>query len=250
MSPRRPRRSVASGITSSGEMLPRLTDGPNSLMNHACAAFDGASKTIVGRPDPHRDLADQLRPHASRRVEDPRGAALPRLCDHLPRAGRQLLVHPLHPLVDGVFDRRVLRADLGEDREVAREVGDQLELALARDVDGAVRDLNVGQPEFPEPALVLVEPVLGVDDLEERAADHDRLPVERRRSCCARLLRHRGCAPAEFDDRDVVAGRPRARPPTPAGRDPCRARASGRGGDQRRAKSSFSLSWAAVWTSW
>ena len=37
----------------------------------------------------------------------------------------------------------VLRADLGEHGEVAREVGDQLELSLARDVDRAVGDLDV-----------------------------------------------------------------------------------------------------------
>ena len=31
-------------------MLPRLTDGPNSVMNHTCAALDGASKTTCSVP--------------------------------------------------------------------------------------------------------------------------------------------------------------------------------------------------------
>src|SRR5262249_50297355 len=70
------------------------------------------------------DLADQLRAHAPRRVEDAGGAAFPRLGDHLPRAGLQLVAEPLRPLVDRVLDAGVLRADLGEDGELAGEVGD------------------------------------------------------------------------------------------------------------------------------
>src|SRR5215210_3058915 len=50
VSPRSPRRSVSSGITSSGGMLPRLTDGPNSFTNHACDALFGASKTTLSVP--------------------------------------------------------------------------------------------------------------------------------------------------------------------------------------------------------
>ena len=95
----------------------------------------------------HRDLADQLGAHAAGRVEDAGGAALARLGDHLPGAGGELLVQPPHPLVGRVLDGRVLRAHLGEDGEVAREVGDQLELTLAWDVDRAVRDLDVRDPE-------------------------------------------------------------------------------------------------------
>src|SRR5437667_7225107 len=45
VSPRSPSRSVSSGITSSGGMLPRLTLGPNSFTNQACDSFVGASKT-------------------------------------------------------------------------------------------------------------------------------------------------------------------------------------------------------------
>src|SRR6266487_524128 len=45
VSPRRPSRSVSSGITSSGGMFPRLTFGPNSFTKQACDSFVGASKT-------------------------------------------------------------------------------------------------------------------------------------------------------------------------------------------------------------
>ena len=66
----------------------------------------------------------------------------------LPGAGGELLLDPLHPLVRGEDDLGVLRADLGEDGEVAGEVGDQLELPLARDVDRAVGDLDVVDAEL------------------------------------------------------------------------------------------------------
>src|SRR5262249_14386073 len=45
VSPRSPRRSVSSGITSSGGMFPRFTPGPNWRTNQACELFVGASKT-------------------------------------------------------------------------------------------------------------------------------------------------------------------------------------------------------------
>src|SRR5438477_318138 len=44
VSPRRPRRRVSSGITSSGGMLPRLTFVPKCLMNQAWLSFVGASQ--------------------------------------------------------------------------------------------------------------------------------------------------------------------------------------------------------------
>src|SRR5205823_1581382 len=77
--------------------------------------------------------------------------------DHLPGAGRELLLDPLDPLVRGVHDVGVLRSDLGEHGEVAGEVSDQLELALARQVDDAVRDLHMRQAELLQPAFVLVD---------------------------------------------------------------------------------------------
>src|SRR6476646_6619070 len=78
------------------------------------------------------DLADQLGAHAAGRVEDARGAAFARFGDDLPRARVQLFAQPLDPLGRGVLDRGVLRADLGQDGEVALEVRNQLELALER----------------------------------------------------------------------------------------------------------------------
>src|SRR4051812_46582377 len=91
----------------------------------------------VGRADDVRDLADQLGTHAAVGVEDPGGASLAGLGDHLPGACLELLVQPARPVGDAVLDRRVLRPHLGEHGEVAREIGDQLQLAVARDLDRA-----------------------------------------------------------------------------------------------------------------
>src|SRR5437764_3784572 len=44
-SERSPRRSVSSGMTSSGGMFPRFTSGPRWRMNQACWSFCGASKS-------------------------------------------------------------------------------------------------------------------------------------------------------------------------------------------------------------
>ena len=49
-------------------------------------------------------------------------------------------------------DLGVLGADLREDGEVAGEVADQLELLVARDLDRAVGDLDVGEAVLDEPA--------------------------------------------------------------------------------------------------
>src|SRR5207248_1879932 len=124
------------------------------------------------------DLRDQARAHLTVLPEDARGATLACLGDHLPRARVLFFLDPLDPFVRREDDLGVLRADLGEDGEVACEVGDQLELALARDVDRAIGDLDVCQAEAREPRLVLVELILDVDGLEEGAADHDRLALE------------------------------------------------------------------------
>ena len=76
--------------------------------------------------------------------------------------------------------------------------------ALARDVDRAVGDLDVREAELGEPPLVLVELARRVDDLEERAADHDRLLAQHVELALEVARDVRG-APAELDDRDVVA---------------------------------------------
>jgi hypothetical protein len=64
----------------------------------------------------------------------------------------------------------------------------------------------VRQAEVAQPRLVLVELPLHVDDFEERPADHDRLAAEDV-ELRAQVLRHGGRAPAELDDRDVLAAR-------------------------------------------
>src|SRR5712691_7834865 len=124
------------------------------------------------------DFADELGAHVAGLAEDPCGPTLARFGDHLPGAGVELFAQPLRPLLRPELDFGVLRADLGENGEVARELLDQLELALARQVDHAVRDLDVCETEPLQPALVAVELVLHEDDLEERAADDDRLSAQ------------------------------------------------------------------------
>ena len=99
VSARSPRRSVSSGMTSSGGMLPRLTSGPNLRTNHACEAFVGASKMMSAGSIVVDDLVDQAGAHLAGRPVDAGGAALAALGDHLPGAGVELLAHPLDPLV-------------------------------------------------------------------------------------------------------------------------------------------------------
>src|SRR6266576_5550601 len=120
------------------------------------------------------DLADELSAHVPGLAEDPSSPALARLGDHLPGARAELLAQPLRPFLRRELDVGVLRPDLGKNGEVAGELLDQLELALAWEVDHAVGNLDVRQTESLQPALVAVELVLRKDDLEERAADHDR----------------------------------------------------------------------------
>src|SRR5258708_26763682 len=104
-----------------------------------------------------RDLVDEPGAPVPVLAEAPGRAALAGLGDHLPRAGVLLFLDPLHPLVGREDDVGILRADLGEDDEVAREVLDELELAVARDLDGAVADLDVLDAEVGEPLFVLVD---------------------------------------------------------------------------------------------
>ena len=120
-------------------------------MNQACAAFDGASKMTFAGP-----TASAISPISSVRMppEESKIPAVPPsrasvITFHAPASRSSL--QPRDPLVGRVLDGRVLRADLGEDGEVAREVGDQLELPLARDVDRAVGDLDVREAEPLQP---------------------------------------------------------------------------------------------------
>src|SRR5205814_10087557 len=88
---------------------------------------------------------------------------------------------------------------------VAREVGAPHQLPLPRAGDGAIGDLAVPQPEALEPRLVVLEPALRVDDLEVRPADYDRL-LAQHLELSLELAGDGGGAPAELDDRDVIAG--------------------------------------------
>src|SRR6059058_1461238 len=153
------------------------------------------------------DLVDETGPHLAVRTVDPRGPALPALGDHLPGARLELLLDPFDPLVRGVDDLLVLRADLGEDGEVAPELLDQLELALTRDVEGAVRDLDVREALLDQPAPELLQLAARVDRLEERPAADDRgleAPIEG--DLLLQVVRDVVRAPAELDDVYVLAG--------------------------------------------
>src|SRR5581483_2137528 len=81
------------------------------------------------------DLVDEPRTHLAGRTVDAGRAALATLGDDLPGAGSELLLDPLDPLVRRVDGLGVLRADLRDDGEIPRELGDQLELPLAGDVE-------------------------------------------------------------------------------------------------------------------
>ena len=132
VSDRSPRRSVSSGMTSSGGMLPRLTSAPNCRMNQACCAFCGASKSRRSTRQLVHDLVDQAAAHLAAAAEDAGRARLARLGDDLPGAGGELLADPADPLVRREDRLGVLGADLGEHAEVLGEQLDDLELALAR----------------------------------------------------------------------------------------------------------------------
>src|SRR6266540_2294622 len=169
---------------------------------------------VAAQPEPQRlERDDFLRwdvPEVHVRPEvldEPRLRLLRRrLGDHLERARVELLLDPLHPLVRREDDVGVLRPDLGEDGEVAREIGDQLEFAVARDVDRPVGDLDVREAMLDEPALELVEALAREDDLEQRAAAHDRR-LERaiEGDLLLEVVRDVARAPAELDDVDELA---------------------------------------------
>src|SRR5215471_15676502 len=135
-----------------GGDVPDVDVGAEVLDEPRLARLRRRLEDELGEGDLVDDLVDEACPHLSGRPVDAGGPAFAPLGHDLPGAGLELLLDPLDPLVGGVDDLRVLRADLGEDGEVAREVGDQLQLALAGDVDRPVRDLDVGEAVLDEPA--------------------------------------------------------------------------------------------------
>src|ERR687887_1112272 len=166
------RNDLLGGDVSEVHARPELPHEPG------LGALRGGFEDEVLDRDLVRDLVDQARAHLAGRAVDAGGASLAALGDHLPGARLELLLDPLDPEVGRDVHLGVLGADLGEDGEVAREVGDQLELALARKVDDAVRDLDVLEAELGDPGLVVVDLVLGDDGLEKRPSDHDRLALQ------------------------------------------------------------------------
>src|SRR5438552_12580942 len=103
------------------------------------------------------DLVHEPRPELTARPVDAGGAALPALGDDAPGPRVELLLDPLHPEVGRDVHLGILRPHLREHREVARELGDELELAVARDLDRAVGDLNVREAVLHQPALELLD---------------------------------------------------------------------------------------------
>src|SRR6266508_3847269 len=177
---------------------------------HGRLLLPGAGEAeAVAEVDPVDDFVDEASSHLAGRSKDAGRATLPRFGDDLPGAGVELVLHPLDPLVGGVDDVGVLRADLGHDDEVLGQLGDQLELAIVREGDGAVRDLDVRDALLGEPRPVLVELVPADDRLEERsAADDGHVEGAVERDLVLEVARDVRGAPAELDDVDVVAGRP------------------------------------------
>src|SRR5262249_46253496 len=119
------------------------------------------------------DLVDQAAAHLAAAPEDAGGAGLARLGNDLPRARAELLANPLDPLIGGEDRLGVLRADLGEHAEIAGEHLDDLELAVARQIDRSVRDLDALEAVVAQPHAVAVELATRLGDLEQRAAADD-----------------------------------------------------------------------------
>src|SRR6185369_7931743 len=151
------------------------------------------------------DLLDEAGLHFAGALVDADGAGFSALADDLPRAGGELFLDVLHPAGGRDDARAVLAADLGEDGEVPREALDVLELLRARDVDHAVRHLDVLEAVVLQEGDVLGDLLLHDGELEETAtaADVDVVAAEGLELRVEVLDDHRR-GPAELDDVDVV----------------------------------------------
>src|SRR5215471_17140961 len=153
------------------------------------------------------DLVHETGAQLAARAIDAGGAAFAPLGNDPPCACVELLLHPLRPEVGRDVDLGVLRSYLREHGEVLRELGDELELAVARNLDRAVGDLDVREAMLGQPALELVDLVARVDRLEKRAAADDRrLEMSVERDLFLEVVRDVAGAPAELDDVDEGAG--------------------------------------------
>src|SRR6185369_2637774 len=119
------------------------------------------------------DLLDEAGLHFAGALVDADGAGFSALADDLPRAGGELFLDVLHPAGGRDDARAVLAADLGEDGEVPREALDVLELLRARDVDHAVRHLDVLEAVVLQEGDVLGDLLLHDGELEETATAAD-----------------------------------------------------------------------------
>src|SRR6266550_7949919 len=111
------------------DVRPEVLDEPRLARLRRSLEDEIRDRDLVG------DLVDQPGTHVAVLAEDPGRAALTCLRDHLPRAGALLFLDPFHPLVRRVDDVGILRPDFREHGEVTREIGDQFELLVARDVE-------------------------------------------------------------------------------------------------------------------
>ena len=208
VSARRPRRSVSSGMTSSGGMLPRLTSGPKCFTNHAWEAFVGASKMRSLEARSSARSRRRGRCASRRRPVDAGGAALAALGDHLPGAGVELLADPLRPTGTARSPPRSpsSRPPRGRrSRARARRSARACARAAARSSRPRSRRARSGSRSSQR--LYSSSLSLRDDGLEERPAAHDRR-LERavERDLLLEVVRDVRRPPAELDDVDVLAG--------------------------------------------
>ena len=103
---------------------------------------------------------------------------------------------------------RILLAHLGDHREAARELLDVAQLLDFRELDRAVRDLEIFAPHVPGPVGQAIHAALLVGELEEGAAEPEGDAALAQEVDLAReVLGHQCGAPAELDEIDDRARR-------------------------------------------
>ena len=194
-------------MTSSGGMLPRLTSGPNCFTNQDCEAFVGASKMMSPSVDRVDDLVDQAGTHLAVAPVDAGGSAFAALGDDLPRAGVELLAHPVDPLVRGEHDVSESFEPTSE-RTTKSFASSAISSSLrSRGSSIVPSETSTCEKRFShQPAAVLVELAAGDHRLEERsAADDRRLERAVEGDLLLEVVRDVRGPPAELHDVDVVA---------------------------------------------
>ncbi len=205
VSPRKPSRSVSSGITSSGGMLPRLTDAPNSLTNHACAAFVGASKTMFAGPTTFAiSLISSVRmpPDESKMPAVPpsrasvitfQAPASSSSCSHCVHSSAEYsTLESFDPTSESTVKSRAKSAISSSLRSRGMSI-------VPSEISTCVSPSSVSH------CLYSSRLPQRIHDLEERPADHHGL-VAQHLELALEIVRDVRGAPAELDDRDVIAG--------------------------------------------